>query len=251
MSETETTETNDLSKRRRVNELTEQIADLCKDAGERFLELHDIGVDTRDVVQLVASHLRPEVRDMILDQSDSLSFSVDTMYMVATTPLPKNDDDRREASKKYAATMAKYETAFTGGGGAGGIVGTMYNQVQELVDRKVRDPSLGRLPMDKVIDRLFAEAPKLLDNNGLPIEGQAPALECFIVLIGGITIQGSLSRTPENTFRMLTPTDIQDPKTKRQRTVMAEQFFTINEVVSIVLQREMSMSAGSSIIGAS
>jgi hypothetical protein len=234
---------NELAKRRRVRELTEQIADLCKDAGERFLELQDIGVDTRDIVQLVSSHFSAQVRESFEGSSQSgVAFALDSLYFGCTTPHPTNDEERRIQAKRYGAMMSKYDL-----GGAEGVR-AVYSQAQTLIDRRTRDPSLGRTAMERVIDRLFAEAPKLEGSNGKPVDGQAPALECFIVLRTGPTISGVLSQTPEGLLRMLSPTEITDPKTKRLRTVFAEQFFHVSDVLTVVLQREVTGSMGSQIV---
>jgi hypothetical protein len=223
------------------------MADLCKDAAERFLELHEIGVDTRDITQLVIQHFPAELRDVMGD-GQALAFSFDSLYCSVTIPKPTNDEERRDFSRKASAIMSKYESA------GSGVMGGMYNQVQELLDRQVRDPSLGRKPMGKVIDRLFAEAPKLQDASGNPVEGQAPALECVVVLATTSVppISGVLSRTPEGALRMMSPAEIpdptKDPRTKATKPVLIEQFFEERDVIAVVLQRDVTASPGSRIV---
>ena len=85
----------------------------------------------------------------------------------------------------------------------------------------------------------------MTEASGKPVEGQAPAFECSVILRTlPMQLSGSLSRTPEGALRLLSPTEIQDTTTKRQKTVLAEQFFEIEDVVTIVLQRDVTMSAG-------
>lgn len=234
---TETTEPNDLAKRRRVHQLTAEMADLLKAGAERYVELHDIGVDTRDIVKLIGAEL-PTAANELVAQNESLAFSMDAAYLSLTMPTPKTDDERREQSKRMAALMGKYYDSGMDTAPA------FFSQATELIERKSRDPQLGWTPMRRLIERLFAEAPKLNDASGSPVEGQAPALECSIVLRTlPMQLTGSLSRTPEGILRLLSPTEIQDPQTKRQKMVLAEQFFELEDVVTIVLQRDISMSA--------
>lgn len=94
--------------------------------------------------------------------------------------------------------------------------------------------------ISRVIDRLFAEA-DATRGAGLGAD-QAPALECYIVLRPGVTIQGSLSDTPEGTLRMLSPVEVNDPngRPNAKKLVMAEQFFERSEVVAIAMQRDIT-----------
>lgn len=123
------------------------------------------------------------------------------------------------------------------------------SDIADLVDRRV--PNTGALitPMELVLARLFAEAPKLEDASGNSVAGQAPALQCHIVLRPGVTLQGVLSQTPEGMLRMLTPTQIPDPTGGRNgaRTVLAEQFFHVSDVVAVAIERPVTASPGSRI----
>lgn len=100
--------------------------------------------------------------------------------------------------------------------------------------------------MTRQIERLFAEAPKLENGDGSPVEGQAPAVECFVVVRGLPTaINGVLSRV-DGLLRMLTPTEITDPATRRPKRVFSEQFFRVEDVVCIAMMRDIT--AGSTIV---
>lgn len=232
-----TTETNDIAKRRRVHELTSDLADLAKDAADRFVELHDIGVDTRDVVRLLLDHL-PHARETFSGQEDGLSWSIDSCHAALIAPRNPTDDQRREFARLYNVLLGKYRSTMDGS-----EMGDMADRLSHQLTKLERDPSHRRSPMRNLIYRLFDEAPKLTDDTGKPVEGQAPAVDCSVILRTlPMQLSGALSKTPEGTLRLLSPTEIQDPQTKRSKVVMAEQFFEIDDVLTIVLQRDISMS---------
>lgn len=101
----------------------------------------------------------------------------------------------------------------------------------------------GPRPLELVLERLFNEAPKLTDAKGQAVDGQAPALECAIMLTSGATMQGVLSRTPEGTLRMMSPIEVKDPRSGRPKSAFAEQFFMIDDVITIALQRDIAADA--------
>lgn len=102
-------------------------------------------------------------------------------------------------------------------------------------------PADTRSPMRQVIDRLFAEAPKLLDETGEPRTDQAPALECTVSLRRGVEIAGSLSVTPEGTFRILSKANVPPGHPLERKPVMLETFFAPDEISSLTLIRELTM----------
>lgn len=92
----------------------------------------------------------------------------------------------------------------------------------------------GGAPLQKVVARLFREAPTLGPD-------QAPAVECHLMLRNSpAMLHGVLSVTPEGTLRLMTPTEMPDPHTGKPRTVLAEQFFDWDELVSIAMIREVT-----------
>lgn len=97
--------------------------------------------------------------------------------------------------------------------------------------------------MRYVIARLFAEAPKLTDEDGSPRADQAPALECHVVLTSGQQMQGALSTTPEGTLRMMTPNQQIDPRTRQPMglPVMVESFFDYDQVSCIAVVRPVTV----------
>ncbi len=86
------------------------------------------------------------------------------------------------------------------------------------------------------IKRLFAEAPAHLP-------GQAPAIECGVMFVGGAQFLGVLSETPEGGLRMLT-----QARDQGGVVVMAEQFFDYGDVMVIMIKREVKLESPSSLI---
>lgn len=130
---------------------------------------------------------------------------------------------------------------------------TMRDTFVERLDRfeadedgvSVRDaePSMSRSAMFAVIDRLFAEAPKLTGPDGRPDPTQRPALQCHVLLASQMQpLSGALSLTAEGACRMLTPATIDGKR------VLAESFFAIEDVVSVMVEREIT-GTKSSIVG--
>ena len=99
------------------------------------------------------------------------------------------------------------------------------------------------MPMERVIGRLFAEAPKLEDASGKAAARQALALpQAMVVLKCGMSLQGAMSTTPEGTLRVMTPSKDGDTA----RPIMVEQFFDYSDVSMIAVPREMPKIAGPS-----
>lgn len=81
--------------------------------------------------------------------------------------------------------------------------------------------------MTLLLDRLFAESAKL---HSIP-EGEAPALECQIVMRHGPTMVGSLSRSPEGLLRFLAAAQ------NGRGVAMLESFFSVDDLVTVIVQR--------------
>lgn len=109
-------------------------------------------------------------------------------------------------------------------------------------------------PMQLLIARLFAEAPKLLDDNMEPREDQAPAVECTVSLARGTEISGALSVTPEGAYRIMSKPQVPDNHPLAGKPMLLETFFAMEELSSVTLIREMTLeqaaiaSGGSRII---
>lgn len=111
-----------------------------------------------------------------------------------------------------------------------------------------------KTPIQRVIDRLFDEAPKLLGSDGEPRPDQAPALECTVHLGAGGEVTGSLSVTPEGTYRMLSQANTAGlPKEHpfHNRPMLVESFFGFDEIVAIAVMRDLTGEASAVAAGKS
>lgn len=103
---------------------------------------------------------------------------------------------------------------------------------------EISDQNYSTTPLERVIKRLFAEAPRL---EGRP--DQSPALDCFIVLKCGSQIGGALSTTPEGTLRMLAPNQRPVERGRQAELVMVEHFFEWDQVADIAVVRQVTAHA--------
>ena len=100
------------------------------------------------------------------------------------------------------------------------------------------------MPLERVIARLFADAPKLEDAGGKPVPNQAPTVpDVQILLKAGSMLQGALSTTPEGTLRLGFTTQAKHPS-GRLMEVFVEQFFEATDVAMIAVPRELPRIAG-------
>ena len=89
--------------------------------------------------------------------------------------------------------------------------------------------------IERQILRLFSEA---MHRGDIPA-GQTPAIECFVMLVGGTTIVGSLSMTSDGLLRMMSPgTD------QKGGPALVEQFFEYQTVAVIAFSREINRTSG-------
>ena len=241
-----------MMRRRRVLQLAEGIGDYLAALGGNIVELREIGTPTLEWWPLVLGRLPPAVEAKlgVTRGSDAITALIDlaALYLEGNPPAP----DVAAAGALHIGT------------GLGTMLGgalTMDKAIDLLrialpmfMGRSQPPPSLPHTltpeeiaemnaeykpPLRKVVERLFAEAPKLTAPDGTPRADQAPALECHVVLQAGQAIQGSLSVTPEGTLRLLAPNQIGKPP----RLVMVEHFFDWNQVADIAVVREVEAEA--------
>lgn len=131
------------------------------------------------------------------------------------------------------------------------VVSDLHERLARLVFRDgetlVKNAPLdrGRVPaMAAQLDMLLAEAPKLTGPDGKPDPTQRPALQCHVLLASQMQpLSGSLSIAyGTGVLRMLSPATIDGKR------VLAESFFSIEDVVSIMVEREIT-GTKSSIVG--
>ncbi len=99
-------------------------------------------------------------------------------------------------------------------------------------------------PTQRTLRRMMAEAKS-------PLPDQAPAIQCAITLTGGmLTVEGSLSETPEGGLRMLRPDEqaIAGMPAHRRRDAlphvpMLEHYFEYADVLAVTIRRTVSTEA--------
>jgi hypothetical protein len=240
----------ELERRRRVLACIEDLADLSSDIADRIRELRDMGVPAADWMQLLASHA-PEVVQSLYQQYGSFVAGAVDGFLDARAAGAKTGMEGMMAAfassimrKASAPSPIADVAAELAASGAKVTIGAPppsgYEHPPDLTsDGYYTDQTLR---IKRVLDRLFAEAPKLTDASGSPDPTQAPALECHVMLRSGGAIQGALSVTPEGTLRMLCPNQI------GKRPVMVEHFFDYEQIADIALFREVKAGEGPRII---
>ena len=102
--------------------------------------------------------------------------------------------------------------------------------------------------MSEVIGTLMDEAPKMTDASGKPDLTQAPAVTCHVMLRGQLQpLHGVLSYYAyqdryaahgNQTMRMLTPAQVSG-EGGRPREALLESFFSMADILSIMVEREV------------
>lgn len=215
---------NDISKRRRVLELTHQLADLAKDVGERYVELRDIGVLPAEIESLVIDHVPIPVREEVSLFAPNITMMAELIHnAVKVSRLPYADQQPAKAAMLKGFTDSAL----------GDLPQDIVDVLRAGANRAAEDPGFKRSRMEKHIDRLFEAAPKVATSD-------RPALDCQVVLRSGMPLVGALSKTEDGLLKMLVPT--QGPN---NQTVMAEAVFEYEDVLTLIQVREMKMERGS------
>jgi len=240
MSDIPNETSNDIARRNRVLLLTHDIADLVMDIGARVKELRsELYVSTNDIVDLTFEHMPPKLAEKFAGSQDLIATLIDLFALAAEMPDNPTDAEKSAYFAKMGVVFDQARPELDGIG-LGGIAGNLQRSIRALAE----EPGLRKSKMEKLIDRLFADAPKLEHADGRPVEDQAPAIECYVILRTlQVPINGVLSKTPEGCLRLMTPTEVLDSETKRTKRVFAEQFFEIEDVVTIALRRDITAAS--------
>lgn len=214
----------EMARRRRVFELADGMANLIKQLAVCADAYDDIGVPPTDWLELVADRVGGTLARLV--------------HIIPTSALEMGWN---LAKRSDGTSISDVVGASMGSG--------MFSELLAMLTRaRGRDVAEADLDlaqalhpegerMKRVIDRLFATAPKLETAAA-----QAPALECFIVLKSGSQIQGALSVTPEGTLRLLAGNAVNG------KPVMVEYFFDYDQVASVAVLREVKATEGSRIV---
>jgi len=224
---------NELAARRTVLKLTHELADLSKDIGERYRELRaELHVSPTDIVSLTLDHLPAEVRHELDDGiAPSLPFLVEGIYL-ALQLVGMSDAERKQTIADQAGPQL---SLIASSAGPGSFPADVHRGMLEMVEQAKADPYHKSGPMKRLLMRMFKEAATVASTD-------TPALECQAVVRHMGPLTGSLSTTPEGTLRMLVPTHPEGPKGP---TVLAECFFDYDDLVSVVMQRDVKLEAPS------
>lgn len=105
--------------------------------------------------------------------------------------------------------------------------------------------ALGKgLGLERVLSRLFREAPKLEHADGSLVPKQTPTIpEAMVILRSGAQLQGALSMTPEKTLRIGVIAIGKTPEGARRESLL-EQFFEVGEVTMVAIPRDLPRVSG-------
>lgn len=105
--------------------------------------------------------------------------------------------------------------------------------------------------MYAVLQRLWREAPKMTDGKGAEDPTQAPAVICHVLLKGSVQpLYGALSQSVEGCLRMLTNAQVQGDD-GRARPAIFESFFDVDQIASVMVEREVKLAERSPLISLS
>lgn len=248
----------EMNRRRRVTELASDLADIWRALGGKERELREMGVPTDEWIDLALRSLSSEALAQIGPNTRRvLPILVDVVVrLCGGEQLTAGDyadavrigagiaDDGHDHAtpsivQLLIASLPDMIPTIMGAVGASKADGPQVPLEDELTSEGYR--------MRAVIDRLFADAPKLENPaTGKPVDDQAPAVEVHLVLKTGQQLQGVLSTTPEGTLRLATPNQRVDPRTKQPvgAPVLIETFFDYEQVSAVAVVREIAIEAG-------
>ncbi len=247
----------EMGRRRRVLELSEQMGDLVSDMVDRAKEFKELGVEMPEWLSYVfnpvdfGDHLYEFVR--IYGQFAPVV--IDGLLAIAT------GEDPRLAAVKHLPTLIsgaglpsflgktlKPEPVQSTGTPTAGPSPESHAEFEKQVASGYFEDRVAHRRMRNVIARLFAEnSPEAVDGAGKADEFQAQAMEVHILLRGApMQFSGVLSTTPEGTLKLLTPVEVSG-----KAPVMIEQFFDYADVTSVAIVREVKATVGSRIITSS
>ena len=223
---TETEETDELSRHRRIIQTAKNAASLAVEGARLYDELRKEGLSPTAAMTEVAKHVPALHRTKMSKERTMayLGFSLESIRMGLDDSL--SPEEKLARLKELVAT----EPALSD------VKITLTDADGEVIDEIRRVPfefGAPEPPLKATIKRLFSEAES-------PLSDQAPALECWILLHGLPTsIHGSLSETPEGELRMLSPAPA--PSGRPGAVMMVEQFFCYGDVLSIAVQRAVDV----------
>jgi hypothetical protein len=191
-------------------------------------------------MQSVASLIAESIEDMAVFVDDMRDLGADdkTIIDLVFANLQVDRAEKTESSAPFISDMV-------------GVLGEMLadrsgrNGAWVPVNAELRKPAAS--VMRETVERLFAEAPKLTNTDGSPQDGQAPAMECMVMMRSGAVISGVMSVTKDGALRMLTQ-GTRNSNGSRQVPILVEQFFDFSDVMMVAVERQVTASPLSTLI---
>lgn len=243
----------ELARRRRVLQLSEEIAVSLAAATARAREYRELGVPCSEWLPLVLDHAPASLRDP-LSEGTIWPAVIDAIFRVADgTPLAEvvpqvlggiadpgheDDEDDEDGDPPRPGILPLLASI-----GMPAIL-NMFSKPAPAVPPVTYTTRDQAVMLTAVIQQKLEEAPRVSDTD-------TPAIEAMVILRTlPASIRGSLSmvRTTKDAefcpgvFRMMSP-----GKDERGRDVLVEQFFTAEDIVSFALVREVTPTPGSRI----
>ncbi len=225
----------EITKKRRMAAQTSVLGDAVTSAAGAIAAMRQDGMTSRMIVRNLLEEIRgsfPRETEFLRDEAmvDTMSSLLELLGVIlGATP------DHAGAGRQLIG-MLEGDSMFSG------VVAKM----ESALDRLTAAPSgtIGSRPPElpppswSTIQRLFKENPS-------PLPDQAPAIECGVMLRGlPVTLEGSLSETPEGGLRLLTPDPRQERPIKPGTPVkMIEQFFDYKDVMVVGIRRQVTLDA--------
>lgn len=215
--------------KRRLAAQTSVLGDAVTNAAGAIAAMRQDGLTSRTIVRNLLEEIResfPREAEFLRDEAmvDTMSSLLDLLGVIlGATP------DHAGAGRQLIGMM-EGDPMFSG------VVAKM----ESALDRLTAAPSgtIGSLPPEPpppswaTIQRLFKENPS-------PLPDQAPAIMCGVMLRGvPMTLEGSLSETPEGGLRLLSANGKPDPNGS---VSMVEKFFDYEDVMVIAVRREVTV----------
>lgn len=253
--------------------LAADIADLFKDIVDRAKDLAQVGVQTKDWLQLVGMHLSPPSERIVSLIAPYAGPAIDALVTMdggsifeAVTggrgPVGAADRLRERVAAVYAArgksvfpgedttstdlaNARRYALAILASEDSSSELRNLADCMLALLDDELQfSESAAAARMRMTIGRLLDENaigdPRLLGQD------QTPAMKAYVILRGMASpIGGTLSTTPEGGLRFLMSGG---PVRLGQQVPdkFVEQFFDYSDVVSVAIDREVSVGGAES-----
>lgn len=229
----------EIARRRRVNQITDDITAMLKGLRHHAAEYELLGVATREWIPMLIDD-NSRVADIYYGSAvlqRSVPLLVDVILAIADGKSPS--EAMTDELAKIGSTARRDDDDDDDGDEGGFDLTTLLPLLFAVFSRQQpnSEASADRLRMLTMLEQLFAAAPKLRNADGVVDDTQAPAVEATVVLRCGASMQGALSMTPQGGLRMLSPNQ------QNGKPVLVEHFFVLSEVSDIAIIRPMTMSS--------